>query len=202
MIYYISIYLYIYFYDEVFMEDVTSTSDMQMTPTLWQKVKSHLVKVEEESKKTGLKLNIQTKIMAASSITSWQIDEETEETVAGFIFLGSKIPADGDYSHEINRPLLLLRKSMTNLDSLLKSRDVTLLTKVHIVKAMVFPVVMYSCESWSIKKANHQSIDAFELWCWRRVLRIPWTTRRANQSILKDINPEYLLKGLMLKLKL
>ena len=175
---------------------------MQMTPTLWQKVKSHLVKVEEESKKTGLKLNIQTKIMAASSITSWQIDEETEETVAGFIFLGSKIPADGDYSHEINRPLLLLRKSMTNLDSLLKSRDVTLLTKVHIVKAMVFPVVMYSCESWAIKKANHQSIDAFELWCWRRVLRIPWTTRRANQSILKDINPEYLLKGRMLKLKL
>ena len=184
------------------MEDVTSTSDMQMTPTLWQKVKSHLIKVEEESKKTGLKLNIQTKIIASSSITSWQIDEETEETVADFIFLGSKIPADADYSHEINRPLLLLRKSMTNLDSLLKSRDVTLLTKVHIVKAMVFPVVMYRCESWAIKKANHQSIDAFELWCWRRVLRIPWTTRRANQSILKDINPEYLLKGLMLKLKL
>ena len=158
------------------------------------------MKLKDES--VGLKLNIQkTKIMASSPITSWQIDEETMETVRDFIFLGSKITADGDCSHEIKRHLLLGRKAMTNLDSILKSRDITLPTKVHLVKAMVFPVVMYGCESWTIKKAEHQRIDAFELWCWRRLLRVLWTARRSNQSILKDINPEHSLEGLMLKLK-
>ena len=140
--------------------------------------------------------------MASGSITSWQIDGETVETVTDFIFLGSKITVDGDFSHEIKRFLLPGRKPMTNLDSILKSRDITLSTKVHLVKAMAFPVVMYGCESWTIKKAEHQRIDAFELWCWRRLLRVPWTARRSNQSILKEINGEYLLEGLMLKLKL
>ena len=140
--------------------------------------------------------------MASGSITSWQIDGETMETVTDFILGGSKITADGDCSHEIKRHLLLGRKAMTNLDSMLKSRDITLLTKVHLVKAMVFPVVMYGYKSWDIKKAEHQRIYASELWCWRRLLRVPWTTRRSNQSILKEINPEYSLEALMLKLKL
>ena len=151
----------------------------------------------------GLKLNIQkTKIMASGPITSWQIDGETVETVADCIFLGSKIIADGDCSHEIKRCLFLGRKAMTNLDSILKCRDITLPTKVHLVKAMVFPEVMYGCESWTIKKSECWRIDAFELWCWRRLMRVPWTARRSNQSILKEISPEYSLEGLMLKLKL
>ena len=167
-----------------------------------EELKSFLMKVKEESEKAGLKLNIQkTKIMALGSIISWQIDGETMETVKDVIFLGSKITADGDCSHEIKRCLLLGRKAMANLDSVLKSRDTTLPTKVCIIKAMIFPVVMYGCESWTIKKAEHQRIDAFELWCWRRLLRVPWTTRRSNQSILKKINPEYSLEGLMLKLQ-
>ena len=158
------------------------------------------MKVKEESEKVGLKLNIQkTKIMAFGPITSWQIDGET---VADFIFLGSKITADGDCSHEIKRCLLLGRKVVTNLDSILKNRDITLPTKDHLVKAVVFPVVMYGYESWTIKKAEHQRIDAFELWCWRRLLRVSWTTRRSNQSILKEISPGCSLEGLMLKLKL
>ena len=161
------------------------------------------MKVKEESEKAGIKLNIQkTKIMASGLITSWQIYGETMETVTDFIFLGSKITTDGDCSHEIKRPLLLGRKAITNLDSILKSRDITLPTKVHLVKAMVFPIVMYGCESWTIKKAEHRRIDAFELWCWRRLLRVPWTARKSNQSILKEISPEYSLKGLTLKLKL
>ena len=161
------------------------------------------MKVKEESEKVGSKLNIQkTKIMASGPITSWQLDGETVETVSDFIFLGSKITADGDCSHEIKRRLLLGRKVMTKLDSILKSRDITLPTKVHLVKAMVFPVVMYGCESWTIKKAEHQRIDAFELWCCRRLLRVPWTARRSNQSILKEISPGCSLEGLMLKLKL
>ena len=165
--------------------------------------KSLLMRVKEESEKGGLKLNIQKmKIMASHPITSWQIDGETMETVTDFIFSGSKISADGDCSHEIKRGLLLGRKAMTNLDSILKSRDITLPTKVHLVKAMVFPVVMYGCESWTIKKAEHRRIDAFEVWCWRRPLGVPWTARRSNQSILKEISPEYSLEGLMLKLKL
>ena len=143
-----------------------------------------------------------TKILASSPITSWQIDGETVETVTDFILGGSKITADGDCSHEIKRHFLLGRKVMTDLDSILKSRDITLPTKVHLVKAMVFPVVMYGCENWTIKKAECQRIDAFELWCWRRLLRVPWTARRSNKSILKEISPEYSLKGLMLKLKL
>ena len=159
--------------------------------------------MKEESEKASLQLNIQKmKIMASGSITSWQIDVETMETVTDFIFFGSKITADGDCSHEIKRRLLLGRKAMTNLDSTLKSRDVTLPTKVCIVKALLFPVVMYGCESWTIKKTEHRRIDAFELWCWRRLLRVLWTARRSNQSTLKEINSEYLLKGLMLKLKL
>ena len=161
------------------------------------------MKVKEESEKVGLKLNIQkTKIMASGPITSWKIDGETVETVSDFIFLGSKITADGDCSHEIKRCLLLGRKVMTKLDSILKSRDITLSTKVFLVKVMVFPVVMYGCESWTIKKAECQIIDAFELWCWRTLLRVPWIARRANQSILKEINPGCSLEGLMLKLKL
>ena len=139
--------------------------------------------------------------MASSPIISWQIDGEAVETVADFIFLGSKITADGDCSHEIKRRLLLGRKAMTNLDSIFKSRDITLPTKVRLVKAMVFPAVMYGCESWTIKKAKRRRIDAFELWCWRRLLRVPWTARRSNQSILKEISPGYSLEGLMLKLK-
>ena len=166
-----------------------------------EKLKSLLMKVKEESKKAGLKLNIQkTKIMASSPITSREIDGETMETVRDFILGGSKITADGDCSHEIKRCLLLGRKDMTNLDSILKTRDIT--NKGRLVKAMVFPVVMYGCESWTIKKAEHQIIDAFELWCWRRLLRVPWTARRSNHSILKEISPEYSLEGLMLKLKL
>ena len=140
--------------------------------------------------------------MASGPITSWQIDGETMETVTDFIFLGSKITADGDCSHEIKRRLLLGRKAMTNIDSILKSRDIALLTPIHLVKAMVFPVVMYGCESWTIRKAEPQRIDAFELWCWRRLLRVPWTARRSNQSILKEISPGCSLEGLMLKLKL
>ena len=159
------------------------------------------MKMKEESGKVDLKLNIQkTKTMASSPITSWQIDGETVETVRDF--MGSKITADGDCSHEIKRCLLLGRKVMTNLDSILKSRDITLPTKVRLVKAMVFPVVMNGCESWTMKKAECWRIDAFELWCWRRVLWVPWTARRSNQSILKEISPEYSLEGLMLKLKL
>ena len=168
-----------------------------------EELKNLLMKVKEESEKVGLKLNIQeTKIMASSPITLWQRDGEKVETVTDVIFLGSKIMADGDCSHEIKRHLLLERKVMTNLDSILKSRDITLAKKVCLVKAMVFSVVMYGCESWTVKKAEHQRIDAFELWCWRRLLRVPWTARRSNQSILKEISPEYSLKGLMLKLKL
>ena len=151
----------------------------------------------------GLKLNIhKTKIMASGPITSWQIDGVTMETVTDLFFFGSKISADGDCNHEIKRHLLLGRKAMTNLDSILKSRDITLPTKLHIVKAMDFSLVMYGCESWTVKKAECQRIDAFELWCWRRLLKIPWPARRSNQSILKEISPEYSLEGLMLKLKL
>ena len=168
-----------------------------------EELKSLLMKVKEESEKVGLKLNIQkTKIMASGSITSWQIDGETVETVADFIFLGSKITADGDCSHEIKRCLLLGRKVMTNLDSILKNRDITLPTKVHLVKALVFPVVMYGCESWTVRKAECRKIDAFEVWCWIRLLRVPWTARRSNQSILEEISPGCSLEGLMLKLKL
>jgi len=167
-----------------------------------EELKSLLMKVKEVSEKVGLKLNIQkTKIMVSSLVTSWQTDGETVETVADFILGDSKITADGDCSHEIKRCLLLGRKVMTNLDSILKSRDITLPTKVHLVKAMVFPVVMYGCESWTMKKAECQRIDAFELWCWRRLLRVPWTARRSNQSILKEISPGCSLEGLMLKLK-
>ena len=168
-----------------------------------EELKSLLMKVKEESEKVGLKLNIQkTEIMASGPITSWQIDGKTMETVRYFIFLGSKITADGDCSHEIKRCLLLGRKTMTNIDSILKSRDVTLPAKAYLVKSMVFPVIMYGCESWTIKKSECQRIDAFELWCWRRLLKVPWTARRSNQSILKEISPEYSLEGLMLKLKL
>ena len=168
-----------------------------------EELKNLLMKVKEESEKVGLKLNIQkTKIMASSPITSWEIDGKTVETVSDFIMAGSKITADGDCSHEIKRCLLLGRKVMTNLDNILKSREITLPTKVHLVKAMVFPVVMYGCESWTVKKAEGRRIDAFELWCWRRPLRVPWPVRRCNQSILKEISPGCSLEGLMLKLKL
>ena len=158
--------------------------------------------VKEEREKVDLKLNIQkTKIMASGPITSWKVEGETVGIVADFILGGSKIIADGDCSHEIKRRLLLGRKVMTDLDSILKSRDITLPTKFRLVKAMVFPVIMYGYESWTIKKAEHQRIDTFELWCWRRLLRVPWTARRSNQSILKEISPGYSLEGLMLKLK-
>ena len=161
------------------------------------------MKVKAESEKVGLKFNIQkTKITASSPMTSWQIDGETVETVSDFIGGGSKITADGDYSHEIKRGLLFGRKVMTNLDSILKSRDITLPTKVRLDKPMVFPVVMYGCESWTVKKAEGRRIDAFELWCWRRLLRAPWTARRSNQSILKEISPGCSLEGLILRLKL
>ena len=164
---------------------------------------SLLMKVKEKSGKVGLKLNIQkTKIMASGPITSWQMDGETMETVRDFIFLGFKITANHDCSHEIKRCLLLGRKAMTNLDSILKSRDITLPTKIHLVKAIFFSIVMYGCESWTIKKTEHQRIDAFELWCWRRLLRVPWTARRSNQSVLKEISPGISLEGMMLKLKL
>ena len=194
--------------------EISITSDMQMThsPGLLdfalsraeseEELRSLLMKVKEESEEVGLKLHIQkTKIMASGPITSWQIDGETVEKVSDFIFLGCKITADGDCSHEIERCLLLGRKVMTNLNSILKSKDISLPTEVHLVKAMVFPVVMYGCESWTIKKAKHR-IDAFELWCWRRLLRVPWTAGRYNWSILKEISPGCSLEGLMLKLKL
>ena len=165
-----------------------------------EELKSLFMKVKEESEKPGLKLNIQkTKIMASGPITSWQINGET---VADFIFLGSKITANGNYSHEIKRHLLLGRKAMTKLNSILKSRDITLPTKVRLVKAMVFPVVMYGCESWTMKKAECQGLDAFELWYWRRLLRVPLTARKSKEFILKEISTEYSLKGLMLKLKI
>ena len=168
-----------------------------------EQLKSLLMKVKKESKKVGLKLNIQkTKIMVSGPITSRQIYGETVETVADFIFLGSKITADGDLSHEIKRRLLLRNKVMANLDSILKSRDITLSAKVCVVKVMVFPEERYGCESWTIKKAECLRIDAFEVWSWRRLLRVPWTARRSNQSILKEISPGYSLEGLMLKLKL
>ena len=168
-----------------------------------EELKSRLMKVKKKSEKVGLKLSMQkTKIMASGCITSWQIDGETVEIEADFILGGSKITADGGCGHEIKRCLLLGRKVMTNLDIILKSRDITLPTKVHlIVKAMVFPVVMYGCESWTIKKAENRSIDTFELWCWRRLLRVPWTARRSNQSILTEISPRCSLEGLILKLK-
>ena len=165
-----------------------------------EELKSLLMKVKEESEKVGLKLNIQkTKIMVSGPSTSWQIDGET---VADFSLGGSKITADGDCSHKTERRLLLGRKVMINLDSIFKSRDITLPTKIHLVKAMVLPVVMYGCESWTVKKAESRRIDALELWCWRSLLRVPWTVRRSNKSILKEVSPEYSLEGLMLKLKL
>ena len=165
-----------------------------------EELKSLLMKVKVESENVGLELNIQkTKIMPSGPIISWEIDGER---VSDFIFLGSKITADADCSHEITSCLLLGRKAMTNLDSILKSRDITLPTKVHLVKAMVFPVVMYGCESWTVKKAECQRIDAFELWCWRRLLRVPWTARRSNQSILKEISPGISLEGMMVELNL
>ena len=168
-----------------------------------EELKSLLINVKEESEKVGLKLNIQkTKIMASGPVTSWEIDGETVETVSNFIFLGSKITADGDCCHEIKRYLLLGREVMTNLGSIFKSRDITLPTKVRLVKAMVFPVVVYGCESWAVKKAENGRIDAFELWWWRRLLRVPWTARRCNQSFVKEISPECSLEGLTLKLKL
>ena len=180
-----------------YADDTTLMAESEGEP------KSLLMKVKEESEKVGLKLNVQkTKIMASGPITSWEIDGETVETVSDFIFWGSKITADGDCSHEIKRHLLLGRKVMTNLDSILKSRDITLPTKVCPVQAMVFPVVMYGCESWTVKKAESRRIDAFELRCWRRLLRVPWTARRSNQFILKEIGPGCSLEGLMLKLKL
>ena len=180
-----------------YADDITLMAESE------EELKNLLMKIKEESEKVGLKVNIQkTKIMAFGPITSWQIDGETVETVADFILGGSKITADGDCSHEIKRHLLLGRKVMTNLDSIFKSRDITLSTKVRLVKAMVFPVVMYGCESWTVKKAERRKIDAFELWFWRRLLRVPWTTRRSNQSILKEISPGCSLHRLMLKLKL
>ena len=185
--------------------EISITSYMQMTPPLMaeskEELKSLLMKVKKQSENVGLKLNIQkTKIMASGPITSWQIDGERMETVVDFIFLGSKITKDGDCSHEIKT--LLGRKVMTNLDSILKSRDITLSTKVHLGKAMVFPVVMYGCESWTIKKTERRRIDTFELWCWRRLLKVPWTARRSNQFILNEISLGCPLEGLMLKVKL
>ena len=169
----------------------------------WRRTKEPLDESERGEWKSWLKLNIQKmKIMASGPITSWEIDGKTVETVSDFIFLGSKITADGDCSHEIKRCLLIGRKVMTNLDSIFKSRDITLPTKVRLVKAMVFPVVMYGCGSWTVKKAELQRIDAFELWCWRGLLRVSWTARRFNQSILREISPGCSLEGLMLKLKL
>ena len=185
------------------MNNLRYADDTTLMAESEKELKSLLIKVKEESEKVCLKLNIQkTKIMASGLITSWEIDGETVETVSDFILGGSKITADGYYSHEIKRCLLLGRKVMTNLDSTLKSGDITLSTKVHLVKAMVFPVVMYGCESCTIKRAEHKRIDAFELWCWRRLLRVPWTARRSNQSIRKEICPGCSLEELMLKLKL
>ena len=184
-------------YDLRYADDTTLMGESE------EELRSLLMKVKEESEKVGLKFNIQkTKIMASGPITSWEICGETVDTVSDFIFGGSKITADGDCSHEIKRHLLLGRKVMTHLDSILKSRNITLPTKVRLVKAMVFSVVMYGDESWIIKKAEHRRIDAFELWCWRRLLRLPWTARRSSQSILKQISPGCSLEGLMLKLKL
>ena len=186
--------------------EISITSDMQMTPPYGRKqriTKEPIDKSERGEWKRWLKTqHSETKIMASGPITSWQIDGETVETVSDFIFLGSKITADGDCSQEIKRLLLLGRKVMTSLDSILESRNITLPTKVRLVKAMVFPVVMCGCESWTIKKAEYWRIDALELWCWRRLLRVPWSTGRSNQSMLKEISPEYSLEGLMLKLKL
>ena len=180
-----------------YADDVTHMAESK------EELKSLLMKVKEESEKVGLKLNIQkTKIIASGLINSWQIDGETVETVTDFIFLGSKVTADGDCSHEIKRHLLLGRKVITNLDSILKSRDSTLPTKVRLVKAMVFPVVMYGCESWTVKKPESRRIDAFELWCSRRLLRVPWTARISKVCILNKISPGCSLEGLMLKLKL
>ena len=188
------------------INNLRHADDITLMAQSEEELKSLLMKVKEESEKAGLKLSIQKmKIMASGPITSWQIHGETGETVktvADFTFPGSKITADGDCSHEIKRRFLLGRKVMTNLDSILKSRHITLPTKVHLVKAMVFPVVMYGCESWTVKKAEYRRIDAFELWCWRRLLRVPWTARRSNQSILKEISFGCSLEGLMLKLKL
>ena len=186
-----------------YINNLRSAFDTTLMTESEEELKSLLMKVKEDNDKIGLKLNIQkTKIMGSGPINSWQIDGETVEIVTDFILGGSKITADIDCSHKIKSHLLLRRKVMTNLDSILKSRDITLPTKVHLVKAVVFPVVMYGCESWTIKKAEQRRIDAFELWCWGRLLRVPWTARRSNQSILKEISPEYSLEGLMLKLKL
>ena len=180
-----------------YADDTTLMADNE------EELKSLLMKVKEENENSDIKLNIQkTKIMASGPIISWQVDGERMKTMTDFIFGGSKITADGDCSHEIKRCLLLGRKAITKLDSIFKSRDITLSTKVCLVKAMVFPVVMYGCESWTVKQAEHQRIDAFKLWCWRRLLRVPWTARRSNQSILKAISPGCSLEGLMLKLKL
>ena len=178
----------------IYADDTTPMAEIE------EELKSLLVKVKEESEKAGLKLNIQK--IKISPILSWQIDGGTMETVRDLIFLGSKITADGDCSHEIKRRLLLGRKAMPNLDNILKSRDITLPTKVHLVKAMVFPVVIYGCVSWTLKKGERQRIDAFELWCWKRLLIVPWTARILNQLILKEISREYSLEGMMLKLKL
>ena len=181
----------------IYVDDTTLMAERE------ENLKNLLMRVKKESEIDGLKLNIQkTKIMASGPITSWKTEGKKVEAVTSFIFLCSKITADGDCSHEIKRCLLLGRKAMTNLDSVLKSKDATLLTKVHIVKAVVFPVVMYGCESWTIKKAEHQRIDSFRLWCWKRLLHVPLSARRSNQPILKEINPEYSVEGLMLRLKL
>ena len=183
-------------------DNLRCADDITLTAESEEELKNLLMKVKEESEKVGLKLNIQkTEIMASGPIPLWQIDGEIVETVTDLIFLGSKITVDGDSSHEIKRRLLIGRKVMTNLDSIFKSRDIILPTKVHLVKAMVFPVVMYGCESWTVKKAECRRIDAFEVWCWRRLLRVPWTARRSNQSILKEISPGISLEGMMLKLK-
>ena len=186
-----------------YINNLEYSDDTPLMAESEEELKSLLMKMKEESEKVGLKLNIQkTKITASGPITSFEIDRETVETVSDFILRGSKITADGDCSHEIKRCLLFGRKVLTNLDSILKSRDITLPTKVCLVKVMVFPVVMYGCESWTVKKAERRRIDAFELWCWRKLLRVPWTARRSNQSILKEIGPGCSLEGMMLKLKL
>ena len=184
------------------INNFTYADDTTLMAESEEELKSLVMEVKEESEKVGLKLNIQkTKTIASGSITSWQINGEIVEPVRDFISLGSKITADGDCSHEIKRCLLLGRKIKTNVGSIFNSRDITLPIKVHLVKVMVFPVVMYWCDSWTVKKAEHQRIDTFELWCWRRLLGVPWTARRSNQSILKEISPEYSLEGLTLKLK-